>query len=114
MAAIDKACLGSFVREKGLQYQVGDRGGNLSGGQKQRVCIARVFLRRKSLLLSSSLTSEPKIILLDEVTSALDAESESEVIKALVSHSHSQKLISRTHSWRAARRLSLPTDCTQL
>jgi len=72
MDAVNKANLQKLIADKGLEFQVGERGSALSGGQKQRVCIARVFLK------------QPKILLLDEVTSALDPISEAEVMKALV------------------------------
>lgn len=57
--------------DKGYNTSVGERGAKLSGGERQRIGIARVVLKRSS------------IILLDEATSALDSATENDIQKAL-------------------------------
>jgi ABC-type multidrug transport system fused ATPase/permease subunit len=72
-AAVEAAHAAVFVQElpDGLDQLVGERGVTLSAGQRQRLAIARVMLKR------------PRILILDEASSSLDAESERLVQDAL-------------------------------
>ncbi|MDY8116770.1 ABC transporter ATP-binding protein [Paenibacillus polymyxa] len=80
----------------GLYTHVGDYGAQLSGGQKQRICIARAMLKNAQL------------ILLDEVTSALDTKAEEVVKKSL------DKLLANRAAIIVAHKLSTIQDVDYL
>ena len=71
-AAAASAQADKFVRgfTAGYQTELGQGGVNVSGGQKQRLCIARALLKN------------PKIIILDDSTSAVDTATEAEIRRA--------------------------------
>lgn len=72
-AAAKAACIHQRIMEleNGYDTLVGERGFALSTGEKQRISIARVFLKN------------PRIVVLDEATSSLDAATEREVTEAI-------------------------------
>jgi len=74
LAASRRAGVDGFARElpNGYDTLVGERGLTLSGGQRQRVAIARALL------------AEPRILILDDATSSVDASTESTIKQALV------------------------------
>jgi len=72
----------------GYHTVLGERGINLSGGQKQRICIARALIKN------------PKILILDDCLSALDTETEKNIIQSL------KKYIGNTTTIISSHRLS--------
>lgn len=71
--AVRISCVNEFLDrlENGYETELGQGGVNVSGGQKQRLCIARAILK------------EPKVLILDDSTSALDTATEAKIKEAL-------------------------------
>jgi ATP-binding cassette subfamily C protein len=76
-----------FVRAhpEGLDASVGERGTKLSGGQRQRVAIARALVTR------------PSVLILDEVTTALDPSTEAAICQTLAGLRGEVTIISISH-----------------
>jgi ATP-binding cassette, subfamily B, bacterial len=80
----------------GYDSQVGERGGRLSGGERQRVSIARAIL------------CDPKILILDEATSSIDTQAESQIQQALA------RLVKNRTTLAIAHRLSTLRQANRL
>lgn len=80
----------------GLETMLGQGGVNVSGGQKQRLCIARALLRK------------PKILILDDSTSAVDTATDSKIREAL------SKIIKDMTTIIIAQRISSVSDADRI
>ncbi|MFF5337430.1 ABC transporter ATP-binding protein [Streptomyces sp. NPDC013181] len=85
--AVEDAALAPWVAglEHGLDTQVGEAGGAVSGGQRQRIAVARALL------------SDPEVLVLDEVTSQLDGETERALRDALTALSKERAVLVTAH-----------------
>ncbi|MBN1231007.1 MAG: ABC transporter ATP-binding protein [Anaerolineales bacterium] len=87
VAAAKMAQADEFIREFKDEYQtvIGERGVTLSGGQRQRLALARAFL------------TDPKILILDDSTSAIDSATEDRIQKAIYSAAEGRTTLIITH-----------------
>ena len=87
VAAAKVACADEFIcaLAEGYDTELGERGGKLSTGQRQRISIARAILR------------DTPILILDEPTASLDAETERQVMTNLAAWAQSRVVFIITH-----------------
>lgn len=93
-AAARAAQAHAFIQQLPNSYQteIGERGATLSGGQRQRLAIARALL------------SDPRILILDDATSAVDSATEDELQKALWHAQQGRTTLLITHRLSLIRR----------
>ncbi|HEX9798321.1 MAG TPA: ABC transporter ATP-binding protein [Anaerolineales bacterium] len=86
-AAAQAAQADEFIRSfnDGYQTRVGERGTTLSGGQRQRIALARAFL------------TDPRILILDDATSAIDSETEDRIQRAIFRAAQGRTTLLITH-----------------
>lgn len=96
--ACKDACAHDFIMNfpDGYDTDLGQGGVNVSGGQKQRLCIARALLKK------------PKIIILDDSTSAVDTATDSSIRKAF------REKLSETTTFIIAQRISSVQDADRI
>lgn len=92
--AAKNACLSKDINAFRNKYEtlLGERGVNLSGGQKQRMAIARALIKK------------PKILILDDSLSAVDTETEKEILSNINKFSKKITLIIATHRISSAKK----------
>ena len=96
MKFFDEDNMNKMIEFRNKNSELNDKKDLMSGGERQRLCIARVFLKN------------PSILLLDEVTSSLDKESELEIQNSL------EKLADKRTSISISHRLSTIEKCDQI
>lgn len=91
--AATRAYAHDFIMQKpqGYQTMLGELGGQLSGGQRQRICIARAIYRQSPILI------------LDEATSQVDAESEELIQQAIEQVMRGRTTFVIAHRWHTIR-----------
>lgn len=87
IAAAQSAQAHEFIEsfEKGYDTEIGERGVTLSGGQRQRLALARAFL------------TDPRILILDDSTSAIDSATEDKIQQAIAAASRGRTTFIITH-----------------
>jgi ATP-binding cassette subfamily C protein len=87
VSALQAAGAWTFTEKlaEGIHSNVGERGGMLSGGQRQRIMIARALVHR------------PRLLIMDEATTALDPQSEAAICETLQQLSGRQTILAISH-----------------
>ena len=84
-----KTCvLDEFCREKGMDFFIQENGKNISGGERQRLGLARMLLRK------------PEVLILDEVSSALDEATRQLLLQRLTAYQqkHQMTMVAVSHN----------------